>query len=181
MLLQCPAISLDWPAEWKADTRYLTQITSECQNILTSIFCLCRVYTQLLVFAMKNTTTVLKKKEKTEKENKSDKKTQTVSWTLQSTVKFKFYIQRSYTTIDDIKEFLAGLIELVSTFISAHVICSSPSQSCPFLHDMLCLFSKNKTERVFLWKNAAASPKDSSSTLWGQLHQREDERNVNFP
>lgn len=147
MLLQCPAISLDLPAEWKADTQYLTQITSECQNILTSIFCWCRVHTQFLVFAIKSTTTVLKK-EKTERE-KNPAKNQTPNWNPQFIAKFTCFIQRPETTIDDIKEFLAGLIELVSTFISAHVICSSPPQSCPFLHDMLCLASKNKTEGFF--------------------------------
>lgn len=68
MLLQCPAISLDLPAEWKADTQYLTQITSECQNTLTSIFCWCRVHTQFLVFAIKYTNIVLKKK-KTQTQN----------------------------------------------------------------------------------------------------------------
>lgn len=55
MILQCPAISLDLPLEWKADIQYLTQITSECQNILTNIFCCCRVHVQFLVFAIKHT------------------------------------------------------------------------------------------------------------------------------
>lgn len=88
-------------------------------------------------------------KRENRKGRKMQQKNQTASWTSQSIVKFKCFIQRPDTTIDDIKEFLTGLIELVSTFISAHVICSSPSQSCPFLLDMLCLSSKNKAERFF--------------------------------
>lgn len=67
--------------------------------------------------------------------------------------------------MDDIKEFLAGLIYCVTRFTSTHVICyilllfllASP-QSCAFLHDIVCLASKNKTEGFFLLKNAAACP-----------------------
>lgn len=81
MLLPCPAISLDLPAEWEAATQYLTQITSECQNILTTIFCWCRLPTQFLVFVIKNMTIVLNR----EKEKKKIKQ-KTPNSQLNSTV-----------------------------------------------------------------------------------------------
>lgn len=62
MLLQCPAISLDLQVEWKTDIRYLTQITSESQTILTNIFCWCRVHIQFLVFAIKKKNHCVEKK-----------------------------------------------------------------------------------------------------------------------
>lgn len=158
MLLQCAAISLDSPAEWKADTQYLTQITSEFQNILTSIFCWCRVHAQLLVFTIKNTSIVLKKKRRREKtREKNPTKIQQPAELHGLLLSSSVLLQRPDTTIDDIKEFLASLVEFVSTFISALLFVLLPLSHAPSY--MACFVSlRRRGQKGFSLKECCCQP-----------------------
>lgn len=71
--------------------------------------------------------------------------------------------------MDNMKDFLAGPIHLVSPFMSAHVICSPPPlvprSHAPSYHDILSLASKNKTEGFFFERMPLPAPKDTLHLL----------------